>query len=391
MGGVTNQGVCLPLFEEHIKDQLTFMVSDLRSIIVKEACSLLNMIANKMGSLFEDYSVIYIPLLLKQSVVKIRIISESAHVCIRTLLAKTQITNIRSIVEGCNSPKNPIMRRNCTSYLTLILEKYPTSKLDKMMDNLSSLLRTLLQDASAEVRAEARGAFALFSKYWPDAADRIMNEIPVEFRKYLTPQNTPQPAPKASRSQIPRNGNFSKNLSISSEVMLPSSPSSTSVSSLASSSSEYSVSSLDETETIVLPSDEKRPPVVSVSARNTTLEVRSMPTPSPATPEKHTTGVTPKSKAAKPASPSPSTSQRPKKLSTIIKKTSGSSSSSPQSAPSAWEGSNSENSRRSPSLRNNPVAVGDSVELFDHIKKGTNGTNVRMIADESIDGNWISK
>ncbi len=67
-----------------------------------------------LDSLFAD-----IPHLLKQSLVKIKVIADSADQCIIILVKETQFKNIKYIVEGARNQKDVLLRRRCMNCIWL--------------------------------------------------------------------------------------------------------------------------------------------------------------------------------------------------------------------------------------------------------------------------------
>jgi hypothetical protein len=72
----------------------------LRSTLVRESCVVLALLAEKLKEAFDSSAAFYIPFLLKQVSVKIKVISESADQCVRALLRNTKTTSIKPILNG---------------------------------------------------------------------------------------------------------------------------------------------------------------------------------------------------------------------------------------------------------------------------------------------------
>jgi CLIP-associating protein 1/2 len=151
----------------------------LRSILVKEACNVLCLLAEKLKESFEPFCSLYIGILLKQVVVKIKVISETSDQCIKTLITCCHLKSSKKIVEGCKDAHSGVLRRHCIVYLHLVLQHSDIETLEKAKEDTESVLRTTLADADSEARTQARSCFATFLKLWPVEGERyeISNKV----------------------------------------------------------------------------------------------------------------------------------------------------------------------------------------------------------------------
>jgi CLIP-associating protein 1/2 len=175
----------------------------LRSIIVKESCTVLVLLAENLKSAFEPYVAYYLPALLKQIIIKIKIIADSADQCIRCLITETQVKNLKSFVEGARSQKDIIIRKRCTEYLSLMLNLYDNSSLEKLRDNFEVVILSNLSDAAGEVRTEARKCYWLFAAKWREDGMRIFNQVDPLVQKYLNKESASSPEVKRAVKSVP--------------------------------------------------------------------------------------------------------------------------------------------------------------------------------------------
>ena len=201
MGGITNYDSFFREFDIHLKVPLAEMVSDLRSIIVKESCTVLSLLAENFKSNFDSYAVYYLPSLLKQTSVKIKVISDSADQCIQALIKDTQFKNIKTIVEGLKNGKDITIRKKSTSYIKLILEVYDINSLDKLRDIIEPLIIQSLSDASGEVRAEARACYWLYINHYPEQILSLNDKLPSAVLKIIEKEKN------NNNSSVNRNNN----------------------------------------------------------------------------------------------------------------------------------------------------------------------------------------
>jgi hypothetical protein len=117
--------------------------------------------------------------MLKQTVVKIKVIAESVDQCIKSLIKMTEIVNIKPLVEGARDSINLPLKARCTEYLhlSLAIENERNSKGrplldDKTKDSVATTLKSNLSAADPKTREEARNCFLEFEVRWPEEARR---------------------------------------------------------------------------------------------------------------------------------------------------------------------------------------------------------------------------
>jgi hypothetical protein len=92
-------------------------LGDLRSVLVKEACTTVTALAEVLGDSMAPLVDALLPVLLKQLPVTILVISEASHNCLLSLFKHTHSTRmIPKIVEGCKSKQNGIYIFSCLSF-----------------------------------------------------------------------------------------------------------------------------------------------------------------------------------------------------------------------------------------------------------------------------------
>ena len=179
-------------------------MSDLRSIVVKEACTVLVLLAEHLKVLFEPYVAFYIPALLRQIIVKIKIIADSADQCIRCLINETQVKNIKAIVEGSRSQKDLILRKRCTEYMIMILSSYDEASLERLKDYFEAVILGNLSDAAGEVRMEARKCYWIYAGKWKKDGMRIFSLLDPLVQKYLNKDAGSPPDVKRIPKSLPQ-------------------------------------------------------------------------------------------------------------------------------------------------------------------------------------------
>jgi hypothetical protein len=89
------------------KDHIADALGDLRSVLVKEACTTVSMLAEMLGNSLAPLADAWLPVLLRQIPVTILVISEASHHCLRSFFKHVHSARmIPRIVEGCKAKQN---------------------------------------------------------------------------------------------------------------------------------------------------------------------------------------------------------------------------------------------------------------------------------------------
>mmetsp|Transcript_48076 Transcript_48076/g.112371 ORF Transcript_48076/g.112371 Transcript_48076/m.112371 type:complete len:792 (-) Transcript_48076:82-2457(-) len=175
-------------FAQHtarIREPLVAQVQDLRSAIVREACSVLFLLAQVLGSDFEPFALAALPLLFKATFVAIAVIAESSFQCICAIVRECRTQRVLGgLVEQHNS-RNGTLRLRCTQALLLALQTYPVHAVDKHVDAIEAVLRRALEDARDEVRAAGRQCFWVFQELYEERGTRLYGRLDGNKQKVL--------------------------------------------------------------------------------------------------------------------------------------------------------------------------------------------------------------
>jgi hypothetical protein len=89
------------------RDAIADALGDLRSVLVKEACSTVTALAEVLGENMAPLADALLPILVKQLPVTILVISEASHNCLLSLFKHIHSARmIPKIIEGCKSKQN---------------------------------------------------------------------------------------------------------------------------------------------------------------------------------------------------------------------------------------------------------------------------------------------
>ncbi|KAF2071000.1 hypothetical protein CYY_007676 [Polysphondylium violaceum] len=162
----------------YLSPQLIEQLTELRSTIVKEACTVVTLLAQRMGSKFEPFASQYMQALIKMVIVKTAIISDAAHVTIRDVLMCVQTKNLLTMfLNGSLDPKNEQLRKRCCEYILIVLQRAieePGMILTTSVPALEKSISHLLVDGGSDVRLTSRYCFWAYSELAQDAAIKMM-------------------------------------------------------------------------------------------------------------------------------------------------------------------------------------------------------------------------
>jgi CLIP-associating protein 1/2 len=204
LGGATKVkgfGAMLKVLEESIHSQ----IREMRSSVIKEACSLVSLLSKQMGSGFSSYADVYIPTLLKQTCVTIQIISDSCDYCIQTILRNTPVgSNIMSLLtSSAATASHKVIRQKCTIYIRQLLEDRTLHYLDKYIDSIEHTINKTVYDADGQVRMTARRCFSAFASRWPERRDKLFYGFEASIQNTITKEEA---NPAALEPPAPRKG-----------------------------------------------------------------------------------------------------------------------------------------------------------------------------------------
>lgn len=195
-GLTLGDGPAFESFMQHIKnchELIAAQISDLRSVISKEACRTVAFIARELGSTFAPLAELWLPTLLKQIVVKIQVISSSADKCIRIVLSSGNDVSGSSyskvlalIMESCRA-KTAILRKYGFEYLSLMAAQWKLETLEKSLPQIKDQLKAGVADADASARKTARQLFWILRGRppWQNQMDAFLQTLDASTQKHV--------------------------------------------------------------------------------------------------------------------------------------------------------------------------------------------------------------
>ncbi|OEL27275.1 CLIP-associated protein [Dichanthelium oligosanthes] len=142
-----------PMLLKQLVTPLITQLLDRRSSVVKQACHLLNFLSKELLRDFEPYAELLIPVLLKNVVITILVIAESADSCIKEMLRNCKVARILpKIIEFAKNDRSAALRARCCEYATLMLEYWvDTPEIQRSADLYEDLIKCCIADATSEM------------------------------------------------------------------------------------------------------------------------------------------------------------------------------------------------------------------------------------------------
>lgn len=156
-----------------IADQL----GERRSAVSRQACHLIEALAEAIGPEFEPFTLKLLPPLLKATNISINVVAEAADACCRCLVRHCPSGKALTLIaEVTCKDKAARVRQRCASYLQLMLELWRPA-IWSSQTHLAAVEKAIAlaaQDATAEARNAGRGAFAAYHAALPSKAEAFV-------------------------------------------------------------------------------------------------------------------------------------------------------------------------------------------------------------------------
>eukprot|EP01080_Neovahlkampfia_damariscottae_P008713 gene8713-659_t len=168
----------------YLKEPFCVQVLELRSAVVKEITALIAHIAITMEDSFEPLADYFLPVLLKNTYVTKKIISEPSHDCIKQIITKSKIN--KSINEIANSLSNKkshkVLRQRSIEYINLLLQ----SKTTKYFENHVTTIEKAIKDAiEFDNKETGRKAFYEHQNHFPERSKKFLSSLDKKSQDYV--------------------------------------------------------------------------------------------------------------------------------------------------------------------------------------------------------------
>lgn len=190
-------------------DGIIKSLTSLRTSLSKEACALIEDIAQTLGPSIEPMVELLMQTLLKMTAATKKITSQMASSTIDTIISRIVYTpRLMQHIWGACQDKNVQPRLYTTSWLKTLIKKVANNKhhIEHTggVDLMEKCLKKGLADANPGVREKMRATYWAFWAVWPARADAIMEDLDATAQKLLNKDPSNPNSPK--KTEAPRPG-----------------------------------------------------------------------------------------------------------------------------------------------------------------------------------------
>lgn len=161
-------------------------VKDLRSQVVREACVTISYISLKLGLKCARFCEKLLPILINLIPNSAKIMSTSATVAVRFILANTRSARFIPIITCNMKSKSREIRKACCEFLEQMLHTWSIVTLEKHVLILQDAIKNGISDADPEARDYSRKAFWAFAEHFKRQADTILQSLDPGKQRMLT-------------------------------------------------------------------------------------------------------------------------------------------------------------------------------------------------------------
>eukprot|EP00053_Salpingoeca_punica_P026132 m.19572 g.19572 ORF g.19572 m.19572 type:complete len:1435 (+) comp8482_c0_seq1:212-4516(+) len=165
-------------------DAMILSIRDLRSGVSREACITVAQIADALQNGFEPFVDTYVPALMRQVVINVKIMADSANIALKFIAKSVSSMKFPKILLDFCESKAVAQRRTCSAVLVVYIQAWVTT-FGRNIQAISRLLATLNNDADLQSRALARQAYWKFSPHFPDEAQKIIQSLDANKQRAL--------------------------------------------------------------------------------------------------------------------------------------------------------------------------------------------------------------
>lgn len=174
-----------------VRDGVAAQLGDLRSAVVRAACSTVERVAERLGAGAEPLADALVEPLLRVLASSNRVMCAAAERALRTVLVAARVAH-RGLDALCaalraskHAPQRVVAADSLARVLELARTRYDRATLDAHADALCAALRAGMADSAPAVRKAARQAFFPLRVVWPERAAALEKSLDPQQRKYL--------------------------------------------------------------------------------------------------------------------------------------------------------------------------------------------------------------
>ena len=184
------------LFLNRVVDALITQLHDLRSVITKEVCKTISLMAEILQAEFDPHAPIYLSgtCLFKLMESGNHVVAEHAHLAVLSILYNSSSVKLLKIILKQALDKHIYTRINCAEYILLILMNTLNAKfnpvrqgtsppaeapgvLDRHARDLIKYVQTIIGDSNAEARKRGRMLLIVFENLYSEIAQSAIRRF----------------------------------------------------------------------------------------------------------------------------------------------------------------------------------------------------------------------
>jgi hypothetical protein len=173
---------------EPLVGPLQVQLTELRSAIIREACRTVEAVAAALGEHFEPIALELLPMLIDLTACAKKVMATSGVACLTKIVqccCSSEGAALSAVIAQVQGHKDARTRAQCMAVVTMVLEQWSDEHLTPHGERLREMLAQAMQDASSDVRSEARKSFAIYWRVWPESGDMMLASQPMSVRKAL--------------------------------------------------------------------------------------------------------------------------------------------------------------------------------------------------------------
>jgi hypothetical protein len=173
---------------EPLVGPLQVQLTELRSAIIREACRTVEAVAAALGEHFEPIALELLPMLIDLTACAKKVMATSGVTCLTKIVqccCSSEGAALSAVIAQVQGHKDARTRAQCMAVVTMVLEQWSDEHLTPHGERLREMLAQAMQDASSDVRSEARKSFAIYWRVWPESGDMMLASQPMSVRKAL--------------------------------------------------------------------------------------------------------------------------------------------------------------------------------------------------------------
>ena len=174
------------------------LLNDNNMQVMLQVIKLSGLLAKGQRSYYSNHAKHLFPLILQKFKDKKAPVVAQAHSSLENLLFATSIETVLDDIKAAMEDKTPSVKINTFLFLEKIFADMEPDKVERVLREISSILKKGMEDSTVEVRNTALKLVSSLMSKCPEIAESLTKDLPEAKKKKLNETNAP---PKRNRSQ----------------------------------------------------------------------------------------------------------------------------------------------------------------------------------------------